>query len=252
MCRGSDKILQLHCTPNRWREGTPTADASKSDKTGSATLKVYSQNYLLWCSDRQQELCTSKISFQRTRKEVGNISVTCVTMPGKLIILCKWWHIKQKNKKTKKTYQEDFATCNFYFSVLWLCYKKWVVKCDYVLQQVQTLSCCNSLNAPINVKPAGGEAGHGVGSFDIFQKFAVKSPAHGQIIPVKCNFLKFPHPGLHIAIKYPKAEPQKGTMKISPNITLQSLLINVAASPKIHVSVRAAIIRFNHNPCYTV
>ena len=26
------------------------------------------------------------------------------------------------------------------------CYKKLVVKCDYVLQQVQTLSCCNSLN----------------------------------------------------------------------------------------------------------
>ncbi|CAH3152316.1 unnamed protein product [Porites lobata] len=29
------------------------------------TLKVYSQNYLLRCSDRQQELCTSRISFQR-------------------------------------------------------------------------------------------------------------------------------------------------------------------------------------------
>ena len=28
-------------------------------------LKVYSQNYLLRCSDRQQELCTSRISFQR-------------------------------------------------------------------------------------------------------------------------------------------------------------------------------------------
>ena len=26
------------------------------------------------------------------------------------------------------------------------CYKQLVVKCDYVLQQVQTLSCCNSLN----------------------------------------------------------------------------------------------------------
>ena len=26
------------------------------------------------------------------------------------------------------------------------CYKQIVVKCDYVLQQVQTLSCCNSLN----------------------------------------------------------------------------------------------------------
>ena len=27
------------------------------------------------------------------------------------------------------------------------CYKQLVVKCDYVLQQVQTLSCCNSLNS---------------------------------------------------------------------------------------------------------
>ena len=31
MYRGSDKILQLHCQWSRWREGTPTADASKSD-----------------------------------------------------------------------------------------------------------------------------------------------------------------------------------------------------------------------------
>ena len=65
------------------------------------------------------------------------------------------------------------------------------------------------------------------------------------------NAVKFAHPGLHIAIKYPKAEPKKGTMKISPNKTLQSLFINVAASPKIHVPVTAAIIRFNHNLCYT-
>ena len=26
------------------------------------------------------------------------------------------------------------------------CYSQLVVKCDYVLQQMQTLSCCNSLN----------------------------------------------------------------------------------------------------------
>ena len=39
----------------------------KATRLDQATLKVYSQNYLLRCSDRQQELCTSKISFQRTR-----------------------------------------------------------------------------------------------------------------------------------------------------------------------------------------
>ena len=40
--------------------------------------------------------------------------------------------------------------------------------------------------APINVKPAGGGGGRGWG-FDICQKFAVKFPAHWQIIPVKYN-----------------------------------------------------------------
>ena len=84
--------------------------------------------------------------------------------------------------------------------------------------------------------------------FDFFQKFAIKLPAHGQIIPVKCNQIS--PPGLHITVN-PKAEPKKGTIKISLNKTLQSF-INVAASPKIHVPVTAAIIRFNHNPCYTV
>ena len=45
--------------------------------------------------------------------------------------------------------------------------------------------------APISVKPAGGEAGHGVGIWH-FSKFAVKFPAHGQIIPVKCNQISPP------------------------------------------------------------
>ena len=63
------------------------------------------------------------------------------------------------------------------------------------------------------------------------------------------NAIKSPHPRLHIAVN-PKAEPKKGTIKISPNKTLQSFL-NVAASPKIHVPVTAAVILFNHNPCYT-
>ena len=83
--------------------------------------------------------------------------------------------------------------------------------------------------------------------FDFFQKFAVKFPAHGQIIPVKCNQISPPR--LHIAVN-PKAELKKGTIKISPNKSLLSF-INVAASPKIHVPVTAAIVRFNHNPCYT-
>ena len=54
---------------------------------------------------------------------------------------------------------------------------------------------------------------------------------------------KFRHPGVHIAV-HPKAGPKKGTIKISPNKTLQSLFINVAASPKIHVLITAAIKTF--------
>ena len=65
-------------------------------------------------------------------------------------------------------------------------------------------------------------------------KFAVKFPAHRQIISVKFNQIPPPR-AAHI--KYLKAGPKKGTIKISPNKTLQSLFINFAASPKIHVPV---------------
>ena len=89
------------------------------------------------------------------------------------------------------------------------------------------------------------EGRQGIGwGFAAFQKFAVKFPAHGQIIPVNCN--QIPQPGLHIAV-HPKAGPKKGTIKISQNKTLQSLFMNVTTSPKIHVPVKAAMIRFNHS-----
>ena len=41
----------------------------KATRLDQATLKVYSQNYLLRCSHRQQELRTSTIFFQRTRDQ---------------------------------------------------------------------------------------------------------------------------------------------------------------------------------------
>ena len=94
----------------------------------------------------------------------------------------------------------------------------------------------------------GGSQAWG-GDLTFFQNFAVNFPAHGQSFQSVAT--KFLHPGLHTAV-HPKAGPKKGTIKISANRTLQSLFINVAASPKIHVPVTAAIIRFNHNPCYTV
>ena len=100
--------------------------------------------------------------------------------------------------------------------------------------------------APINLKPAGGGRPWG-GDFTFFKNLQSNSLPTGKSF--QSNATKFPHPRLHIAVN-PKAEPKKGTIKISPNKTLQSF-INVAASPKIHVPVTAAIIRFNHNPCYT-
>ena len=80
--------------------------------------------------------------------------------------------------------------------------------------------------------------------FDFFQNLQSNSLPTGKSF--QSNATKFSCPKLHIAVS-PKAEPKKGTIKISPNKTLQSF-INVAASSKIHVPVTAAIIRFNHNP----
>ena len=103
--------------------------------------------------------------------------------------------------------------------------------------------------APINVNPAGAGGRQGMGGdLTFFKNLQSNSQPTGNSF--QSNATKFAHPGLHIAVKYPKAEPKKGTIRISPNKTLQSF-INVAASPKIHVPVTAAIIRFNHNPCYT-
>ena len=75
--------------------------------------------------------------------------------------------------------------------------------------------------------------------FDIFQKFAVKFlAAYGQIIPVKCNQISPPCAHCY--------QISQGTTKISPSKILQSLFINVAEAPNIHVPVTAAILRFNH------
>ena len=77
-------------------------------------------------------------------------------------------------------------------------------------------------NAPINVKPAGEWQGMGWG-IDIFLKFAVKFPAHGQIIPVKCNQISPPRAAHCRQIS--QGWTQERHNKISPNKTLQSLFI---------------------------
>ena len=92
----------------------------------------------------------------------------------------------------------------------------------------------------------GGEAGHRVGIL-LFSKICnqIPCPQANHSSQMQPNF---PTPDCTL-LSIPKLA-KKGTIKISPNKTLQSF-INVAASPKIHVPVTTAIIRFNHNPCYT-
>jgi len=47
--------------------------------------------------------------------------------------------------------------------------------------------------------------------FDIFQKFAVKFPAHGK--PFQSNAQKFPQPGWHIAVNHSQAGCKKDARK---------------------------------------
>ena len=113
------------------------------------------------------------------------------------------------------------------------------------LAKLATKSTRFNRYAPINVKPGGGEGGGRAwgGDLTFFKNLPSNSLPTGK--SVQSNATN--HPGLHIAVKYPKAGPKKGTIKISPNKTLQSLFINVAAAPKIHAPVTTAIIRFNNS-----
>ena len=78
--------------------------------------------------------------------------------------------------------------------------------------------------APINVNPAGAGGRQGMGGdLTFFKNLQSNSQPTGNSF--QSNATKFAHPGLHIAVKYPKAEPKKGTIRISPNKTLQSLFI---------------------------
>ena len=93
---------------------------------------------------------------------------------------------------------------------------KWVFKCPYEFWVFKLKD-----HAPINVKHRAWGWG-----FDVFQKFAVK-----------------------LRRQISQGWTQEKHKKISPNKTLKSLFILFII--KIHFPVTAAIIRFNHNPCYT-
>ena len=73
MYRGSDKILQLLCKRYRWREGTPTVDASKRDEEISQRLKF-----------------TVKIKFIFFDATIGSKSCTICTIYVKNIFPKDW------------------------------------------------------------------------------------------------------------------------------------------------------------------
>ena len=58
----------------------------------------------------------------------------------------------------------------------------------------------------------GGRQGMGWG-FDFFEKFAVKFPAHGQIIPVKCNQISPPRAAHALLSNIPRLDPTKAQLK---------------------------------------
>ena len=68
-------------------------------------------------------------------------------------------------------------------------------------------------NAPINVKPVAGGGAWG-GDLTFFKNLQSNSLPTDKSF--QSNATKFPHPGLHVAVKYPKAGLKKGTIKISP------------------------------------
>ena len=68
-------------------------------------------------------------------------------------------------------------------------------------------------NAPINVKPVAGRGAWG-GDLTFFKNLQSNSLPTDKSF--QSNATKFPHPGLHVAVKYLKAGLKKGTIKISP------------------------------------
>ena len=82
--RDSDKILQLHCKRNRWREGSPTVDASRQcnlsrKRLGEVTLEVYIQTYLLQYNDKQHKFTTTRP--KKTREEYLSSELRTVDQP---------------------------------------------------------------------------------------------------------------------------------------------------------------------------
>ena len=87
--------------------------------------------------------------------------------------------------------------------------------------------CTYQCNAGVGGEGVGGGRGGGGrawgGDLTFFKNLQSNSLPTGKSF--QSNATKFPYPGLHITVIYPKAGPKKGTIKISPNKTLQNLFI---------------------------
>ena len=100
----------------------------------------------------------------------------------------------------------------------------WPLKETILLQRSLVIDVIENFDyAPITVKPGGGGGSAWGGDVTFFKNLQLNSLPTGKSFQSIAT--KSAHPGLHIAVKYPKAEPKKGTIKISPNKTLQSLSI---------------------------
>ena len=120
-----------------------------------------------------------------------------------------------QKKMTQNPYAFAYVVC-VSVSVLRICFASEI---DFTF--FSRIFCKSVYYAPINVKPAGGGEGGGRawgGDLTFFKNLPSNS------LPTSKSFhsiaTKFPHPGLHISV-HPKAGPEKGTIKISPNKTLQ-------------------------------
>ena len=87
--------------------------------------------------------------------------------------------------------------------------------------------------------------------FDIFQKFSVKFPVHGQIIPVKCNQI-FPPRAAHCAVIISQGWTQeRHNNHISNKILKSFFILRCCITKDTRSCYSCNYIRFNHNPCYT-
>ena len=141
----------------------------------------------------------------------------------KLFLIASWGFVLGTNKIKSVLDFRCFSLTMTQNSLLWSFQTTSINTGMFTLESMININ----IYAPINVKSAG--RGGGGGSRAWCRDLTFFKNLQSNFLPTGKSFqsiaTKFPHPGLHIAVKYPKAEPKKSTIKISPNKILQSLSI---------------------------